>query len=224
MLRGYLKGLERGVAETPEKVAHYVAMSIEKADALERLIADLFAYTRIDRPEQQPDWQPVDLGALLRNEVEGVASLATSRGITLETDGPDGPCMVLGDKHLLARSIVNLLDNALRYAGDGGTVQVHWQRKGGEVVFSVEDSGPGIDPQDVPSIFTPLYRGKASHARSGGAGLGLAISQRVLRAHGGDLVATNAPVRGAILTGTLPVGRHVDPPMTPQASAVGLGT
>jgi signal transduction histidine kinase len=212
MLRGHLKGLERGVAATPEKIAHYVAVCQAKADELERLIADLFAYARLEYLEQEPERAPLELGELLRQAVEGAQPLAAAKGIVLVLDEPRRPCPVLGDPHLLVRAIENLLDNALRHTPEGGRIAVEWHQRAGEVVFAVKDSGPGIAPQDLPYLFTPLYRGEASrNRRTGGAGLGLAIARRILRAHGGELTAANGPAGGAVFTGTLPATDHAAP-------------
>ena len=209
MLRGYLKGLERGVATTPEKIARYVAQCQEKADALERLIADLFAYTRLEHLEMEPDRAPLEVGILLRQAVEGVQPLAAARSVTLALDAPPDPCVLLGDTHLLTRAVANLLDNALRHAPEGGTIRVRWHREDAAVVFTIQDNGPGIASTDLPHLFTPLYRGEASRNRqTGGAGLGLAISRRILRAHGGNLTAANVVSGGAVFTATLPASRR----------------
>ncbi len=220
MLRGYLKGVESGVAATPEKTARYLAMCRTQADALERLIADLFAYTRLEYLEQEPERAPLDLGALLRQTAESAQPLALAKGICLALDAPVEPCSLLGDSRLLARAVGNLLDNALRHAPDGGRIRMRGGREHETLVFAVEDSGPGIAAHDLPHLFTPLYRGEASRNRgTGGAGLGLAIARRILRAHGGDLTAANCPSGGAVFTGILPAARrpaHPSPPMPAQ--------
>ena len=78
--------------------------------------------------------------------------------------------------------------------------------RAGRAEFTVTDTGPGIAPRDLPHLFEPLYRGEASRNReTGGVGLGLAIAQRILRAHGGDLVAANRAGSGAAFTGWLPL-------------------
>lgn len=223
MLRGHLKGLERGVAATPEKVAHYIAVCQAKADALERLIADLFAYTRLEYLEQTPERAPLELGELLRQAVDGEQPLAAAKGITLALDAPAAPCALLGDGHLLSRSVENLLDNALRHTPEGGAITVRWNLKGAAATFSVADTGAGIPAHELPHLFTPLYRGEASRNRqTGGAGLGLAISRRILRAHGGDLTAANAPEGGAVFTGTLPASRRDTIPVHSPADAAAV--
>jgi signal transduction histidine kinase len=208
-LRGYLEGLDRGVANTPERVAHYLAVCRQQADALERLVADLFTYTRLDYLEEVPRREPLELGALLSATVEAARPLAEERQLRLEASGPCD-CVLEGDAHLLTRAVENLLDNALHHSPPGGCVSVRWERTPGSWwCFAVGDSGPGIAPADLPHIFDPLYRGDASRNRgTGGAGLGLAIARRILRAHGGDLTAANRPGGGAELTATLPAKVH----------------
>jgi len=220
MLRGYLQGLENGVAATPERMAHYVAACRAKADALERLIADLFAYTRLEHLEQQPACAPLDLGVLLDESVEGIQAPAAAKEIKLALDGPAEACMLSADGHLLARAVDNLLDNALRHTPDGGCIRVSWEREDSAVRVTVADSGPGIAAHDLPHIFTPLYRGETSRNRqTGGAGLGLAIARRILTAHGGDLTAANNPTGGAIFTATLPAPSRAFTPAEPVGAA-----
>ncbi len=210
-LRGYLEGLADGVANTPEKSERYLAISREKAAALERLVSDLFAYAQMEYLEQSPHREPLDLGALLRRTADGLRPLAEARGIELIIDGPIGTCICTGDEHLLSRALENILDNALRYTPTGGRIVVAWQREPDHVSFSITDSGPGFDPRDLPNVFSPLFRGEASrNRRTGGAGLGLTIARRAVLAHGGDLTAANAPGGGAVLRGILPAAASPD--------------
>ncbi|HEU5347735.1 MAG TPA: HAMP domain-containing sensor histidine kinase, partial [Ktedonobacterales bacterium] len=212
MLRGYLKGLQRGVAATPDKAAHYLAMCQAKADELERLVADLFAFTRLEYLELEPERQPMELGAVMQHVVEGAQPLAAAKDITLTLDAPSVPANLLGDANLLARAVENLVDNAIRYTPQGGSVCVHGQVENGKFVLSVADSGPGIATHDLAHVFKPLYRGEDSRNRqTGGAGLGLATARRIFVAHGGSLSAANRPEGGAIFTGTLPMPRRTLP-------------
>jgi signal transduction histidine kinase len=208
-LRAHLRGLQDGLATTPAKAEHYVTVCCEKADALERLVADLFAYTRVELLEETLQAEPLELGALLVHAVAVLQPRAAAKGVSPAATGPAEPCPLLGDSALLARALENLLENALRHTPAGGEVAVRWRREAVRLVLTVEDTGPGIAPADLPHLFTPLYRGEASRNRAtGGAGLGLAIARGILRAHGGDLTAANRTAGGAILTGTLPVMRQ----------------
>lgn len=207
-LRGYLEGLSAGVADTPEKRARYVAVAEEKAAALERLVADLFDYTRLEYLEQAPRAQPLDLAAFLRRAVEGMRPRAEARGLALRLCATT-PCRIDADSHLLMRAIENLLDNAIRYTPSGGSVRVSCAEGAEGVAFSVADTGPGIPIDDLPHLFTPLYRGESSrNRRTGGAGLGLTIARRIIRAHGGALRACNGDEGGAIFIASLPAARR----------------
>ncbi len=136
------------------------------------------------------------------------------------SDDPAEPCPLMGDSHLLARVVENLLDNAVRHTPAGGRIQVRWGCEQATLHFAVADSGPGIAAHDLPHLFTPLYRGETSrNRRTGGAGLGLAIARRILRAHGGDLTAANGPTGGAVFTGTLPATAHTPSVDVPMASS-----
>lgn len=209
MLRGYLQGLQRGVAATPEKATHYLEMCQAKANELERLIADLFAFTRLEYLELEPECQPLDLGDVLRPVVEGAQPLAAARQITLTLDAPPAPACLVGDPHLLARAAENLIDNAIRYTPEDGAVRVQWRAADAKIIFSVADTGPGIAAHELTHLFKPMYRGESSRNRqTGGAGIGLAIAQRILTAHGGSLTAANLPEGGAIFAGTLPAARQ----------------
>ncbi len=201
-LRGYLEGLSKGVASTPERTAHYIAVSQEKADELEHLIADLFAYTQVERLEQRAHHEPADLSQLLARAVESVRPQAEAKSVTLTLGEPDAPALIEGDAHLLTRAVVNLLDNALRHTPAGGAVDVCLRAAPERWILTVVDTGPGFDARDLPHLFEPLYRGEASRSRqTGGSGMGLTIARRILRAHGGDLTAANHSTGGAELTG-----------------------
>ncbi|MPZ48643.1 MAG: HAMP domain-containing protein [Dehalococcoidia bacterium] len=203
-LRGYLEGMEKGLADTPEKQQRYIATAQEKATALDRLVNDLFDYSRLEYLGRAPEKERFDLPAIVQRLVTGSQQHAETRGLRLIIHPGKERCEVEADPHLLGRVIENLLDNALRYTPRGGSVEVDCGLDGKTAWFRVADSGPGIPPADLPHLFSPLYRGEASRNRStGGAGLGLAIAQRIMQAHGGELRAENS-TRGAVFTALLP--------------------
>jgi signal transduction histidine kinase len=148
----------------------------------------------------------MDFGKLVTKSVDDLQLRAGARGVSVCVDGPAMPCEVNADWSQLARVLGNLLDNALLYTPASGHIDLDWCCDGEMIQFRVADSGPGIAAKDLPHLFTPLYRGETSRNReTGGAGLGLAIAQRILRAHGGDLLATNRPTGGAQFTGHFPI-------------------
>jgi signal transduction histidine kinase len=216
-LTGYLDGLRDGLARTPEKTEHYVAVCREQAATLERLVADLFAYARMEYLEQAIRREPLELGAVLRRAAEHLAPEAATRAIVIDLTGPGAPGPFMGDAQLMQRAVENLLDNAVQYTPVGGRISVRWRRQEDQLLFTIADSGSGISADDLPHLFTPLYRGAASRSReTGGAGLGLSIARRIVEVHGGALTAANGATGGAVFTGTLPASPQVE-----QASALG---
>ena len=172
-------------------------------DTLERLIADLFDFTRLEYLEQTPKREPLDLGELLQRSAEGASAEAEAKSVHLNLISGDAG-RIDADPHMLQRAIENVLDNAIRHTPSGGAITLEQGRRDGVAWFRISDSGPGIDPADLPHIFTPLYRSDASrNSRTGGAGLGLSIARSMLRAHGGDLPAAHRAAGGAVFEGTI---------------------
>lgn len=205
-LRGYLEGLDTGLADTPEKRARYLAIANEKARTLDALVADLFDYTRLEYLDQSPNHENLDLAELLHDLVDGLRPQANARDLKLALWPHDHSCPIDADREQLARAITNLVGNAIRYTPPGGRVDVSCGITADSTWFTVSDTGPGIDPNDLPHLFQPLYRGDHGRdAATGGTGLGLAIAQRILAAHQGTLQANNAPpTGGAVFTATIP--------------------
>lgn len=204
-LRGYLEGLEKGIAGSPEKTAHYVAVCQQKANELEHLIADLFAYSQLDYMERAQEHEVIDLRRLLRNAIDGIRPQAEEKAVALVLKTPAESCKAMAMAHLLTRAVDNLLENALRHTPSGGRITVSLSEEEHDWIMTVADTGPGIAAHDLPHIFDPLYRGEASRSRrTGGVGLGLAIARRVLQTHDGELAAANLTAGGAIFTGRLP--------------------
>lgn len=204
-LRGSFEAIETGVADTPEKQTYYFQLARERADALDRMITDLFEFTRLEYLEQEPVRAPVDFGQLVDRVAETLQPRAAAQGSTILLDIRPDLCEISADAHMLTRAIDNLVDNAIRYSGPNSTIWIECLSAPGSVVFSVADDGPGIPAEDLPNIFTPLFRGESSRNRkTGGAGLGLTIARRIVTAHGGSLTARNRTPHGAMFIGSLP--------------------
>ncbi len=205
-LRGSLEAIRTGVADTDEKKERYLNTAQEKADTLDRLISDLFDYTRLEFLEQAPNHEVVRVAEIVQQSVESLQPRARERGIGLTYRDSADQLATLGDAHLLIRAFENLIDNAIRFTPPGGWVRVEGMLDGQTITVTIADSGPGISPEDLPRIFDPLFRGEASrNRRTGGAGLGLTIARNVFVAHGGSLSAGNEPEGGAVFTATIPV-------------------
>jgi two-component system OmpR family sensor kinase len=145
---------------------------------------------------------PVDVVAVAEQVCGGLAAAAEARGVTLELDAPD-PASVRGHGGAIEGALRNLVGNALRFTPRGGRVIVR-VGSGADVRVSVEDSGPGVAPDERERVFEPFVRGAASAAAPGGLGLGLAIVRKVVQAHDGAVAVADSPLGGARFTITLP--------------------
>jgi signal transduction histidine kinase len=176
---------------------------LDSADQAVALISDLLDLSRLDEDRLKPVFRDIECGSVVRGAVQRVTPSAHERDIRVVSD-PPGRSGVLcrTDSHRVEQILVNLLRNAIRHSPGGGTVQVGVRAREGQVVFAVEDQGPGFDPQDAEHIFD-VYFTQAGEERLG-HGLGLPLSRRLARLLGGDLTGANRPEGGAVFILTLP--------------------
>ncbi|SER56292.1 cell wall metabolism sensor histidine kinase WalK [Psychrobacillus sp. OK032] len=205
-LRGYLDGLEQGIADSPDKMAKYLAVCKEKSAQLDRLVEDLFTYTKTEYLELELKKAIVDFPNLLQHSIESLSMLARQKNISITLNHLGDDCVIIGDWYLLNRAMNNIIDNAVRHTPQKGKILIQCYKDGNKIVFAVQDTGEGFTSEELQRVFEPLYRGEVSRNRlTGGSGLGLTISQRIIRLHGGDLAVGNHTEGGAILTGWIPL-------------------
>lgn len=183
-LRGSLQAIEHGIGD-----ADQLRRAQDKATLLDRLVGDLFTFSRLEYAGPELAHEALDAVALAYKAADTVdPRIAVVPAAT--------PLALDGDHAALLRVLVNLLDNAVRHARS--EVELRVRAEGEEVLFEVLDDGPGIAPNDLPQLFEPLFRAdRTRNSATGGAGLGLAIVQRLTVAHGGDVRAENRPGGGA---------------------------
>ncbi|MEU8802865.1 HAMP domain-containing sensor histidine kinase [Spirillospora sp. NPDC048819] len=167
---------------------------------LQHLAADLLLLARLDAGERPVSPEPVDMAELVRDELR--RRPAGARDLAIEADVAEAPS-VPGSRVRLARVLSNLLDNAERHAAAG--IRVRLGAQDGMAVLRVADDGAGVPPDDRERIFERFVRLDESRSRDdGGAGLGLAITHDVVRAHGGQITVGDAPEGGALFEVRLP--------------------
>ena len=182
---------------------------------LTRIIDDLFLLARTDAGGALDHREGVDVVELLLTALRSVRTIAVARHVALEFASPPSTTVVVnGDRTLLRRMVLNLLDNALKHTPAGGTITVSVATTGGEVACVIADTGPGIAPDLRPRVFDRFVRAapardddapQAGHdVIASGAGLGLAIAQSIATAHGGQITLDDTPV-GACFRVTLPL-------------------
>ena len=171
-----------------------------RADALERLIGNLFAYTRDDYAQPAPRLEAVAVAELLDEVAVGLEHAARVGDNTFELEG-DQTLGVSVDRDRVKRALSNIIDNAIRYSPPGAAIEVRWAALDASTVeITIQDRGPGIDPTLLPHIFEPGIRGtQAASSTDNGAGLGLTIARRLLEHQHATLTARNKPNGGAEL-------------------------
>ena len=177
----------------------FVADIGQEAERLSRITEDLLRLTRLDSGVLDP---PVRVDALpvLEQVMRMMTLVAQERKAELTYDAA-GECTVLATRDEIHQVIYNLTDNAVKYSGTGGIVQVSLRREGDWVVLKVADNGPGIPAEDISRVFERFYRVDKARSRSaGGTGLGLSIVSDTVKKRGGSVEAANRPGGGAVFT------------------------
>jgi two-component system sensor histidine kinase/response regulator len=135
--------------------------------------------------------------------VESALVYATRKGVEIATTVPEPPPVVWGDQGTLTEALVNILGNAVKFSREGGRIAVTAEARGDEVRIAVADGGVGIAPDDLPYIFDAFYS-QPGVAGERGSGLGLAVSRRIVEAHGGAIAVQSTPGQGSTFVITLP--------------------
>ena len=195
-IRGYAEALEEE-AIPPAESARVIGA---EADRLERLVADLLDLARFGRSDFSVAREPIDLACVVEQSVE--RHLPRARDMGLELSGAScSDSWVLGDHDRTLQAVSNLIENALRITPAGGSVSV--DAAPGQI--AVRDTGPGLDPEDIPRAFERFYlSGRYRSERPVGSGLGLAIVQELISAMGGTVEASTPPGGGAAFSIRLP--------------------
>jgi signal transduction histidine kinase len=204
-IRAMVEALHDGMVDDPETVQRYYRTIRADVIALNSLINDLFELAQLDAGGLVLELSPYAFGDLVSDALESFRVLAQQRGIDLQAVVAANVGQVRLNAPKIGRVLANLISNALRYTPEGGKVVVTAVSTSTGVQVTIQDSGPGFHPTDLPRIFEQFYRGEQARSRStGGAGLGLAIARGIVEAHNGRIWAENAPDGGAVVGFSLP--------------------
>ncbi len=174
----------------------------DEGERLARLSRELLDLSRIEAGEMPPRLAPVAAAALVRGAVEPLRLQVEAKGIALTVDAPPDLGHVMADRGQIERVLANLVTNAARATATSGQITVSAARRAGQVAISVTDTGTGIPPEYLRRIFEPFTQ--VPGVPVGGAGLGLAISKRIIEAHGGQMTVHSTVGEGSVFTFTLP--------------------
>ena len=204
-IRGYAETLLAGALDDTERRAEFVRTIHQQSDRLHALVEDLLSLAKLERPGARPRPESIDLRELVERQAAAFRHRAERAGLALEVV-PGPPVPVEADRALIEQVVANLIDNAVKYT-ERGRVRI---RLGGDEVrvwCEVEDTGPGIPPEDLPRVFERFYRvDKARSREKGGTGLGLSIVKHAVALQGGQVSVKSRPGQGSTFRFEIPRG------------------
>ncbi|MBS4219971.1 HAMP domain-containing histidine kinase [Bacillus sp. FJAT-49711] len=198
-IKGYVKGIEDGVANTPEKLERYMNIIYSTANDMDVLIDELFLYSKLDLKRLPFHFEKVDLYSFFTDFVDELAfNLEKEQGAaTLIANNADS-YIVEADREKLKRVVTNIVQNSLKYMDKNDKeINVRLLSKPGEVIVEMQDNGRGMNKEDIPFIFDSFYRTDTSrNSSTGGSGLGLSIVKKIIEEHGGAIWANSELGKG----------------------------
>lgn len=206
VIKGYAETLLDGVLESdPVKAKRFVEIIANHSERLTNLVNDILTLSSLESKGALMELNSIDVSGTISKAVTLLQERADQKNITVLNDSASAAVSrVLADQGRLEQVLVNLLENAIKYTPDGGTVRLSIENDGEYTKVSVSDSGIGIPFKDLPRIFERFYRVDEARTREqGGTGLGLAIVKHIVQLHGGNVAVNSEPGKGSIFSFTL---------------------
>jgi signal transduction histidine kinase len=201
--------LLRRKAESAEQLERLNTVG-NQASRLSRLIDGLLTMLELDKAEIA--LIPINLNIVGQNAVDRSREHAHGLGLSLDLTLPEEPALVSGEEGYLMKAVANLVDNAIAFTPAGGRIKVAIRAEEDRIVLTVSDTGIGIAADEHERIFERLYKvDKARTIDSGGLGMGLSITKRIMELHGGDVAVKSAPGEGSTFTLTFARARQAAP-------------
>ncbi len=210
LIRLYAETLEMGRLTSPQKYQEYYQIIRKESERLTALINNILDFSRIEAGRKEYDFRQTDMRELVRNTLDSYRYQIEQSGFTFEEKITDVP-MLRVDREAMARSLLNLVNNALKYSQDQKFIGVSLYRQNGSVNLEVVDHGIGIPEPEQQKIFEKFYRvGDPLVHNTKGSGLGLSLVRHIVQAHGGQVSVDSVPGQGSKFTISLPVngGEH----------------
>jgi len=205
-IRLFAETLEMGRLKSPEKAQEYYRIIRKESERLTALINNILDFARIEAGRKEYDFRETDIGELVRNTLDSCRFQFEQQGFTCEERiEPDLPKLRV-DREAIERSVLNLVNNAVKYSSNEKFLKVDAYRSNGSVKIEVIDHGIGIPCSDHQKIFEKFYRASDPLVHNTkGSGLGLSLVKHVVEAHGGEVGVSSDPGHGSKFTITLPV-------------------
>lgn len=201
-IKGYVEGVLDGVADTPEKQEKYFRTIYAKANDMEKMIEELFLYSKLDSNSETYSFAKVNLNDYFEDCIEEISVDLEAKHIDLGFfNYADKDVVIIADPEKLKRVITNIINNSAKYIGDKkGIINIRIREEAEFIQVEIEDNGKGIAKKEIPRIFERLYRTDASrNSAQGGSGLGLSIAKKIIEEHGGRIWATSKENTGTCI-------------------------
>jgi len=206
LIRLYAETLELGRLTSTEKYQEYFRIIREESERLTALINNILDFSRIEAGRKEYEFKETDLPQLVRSTLDSYRFQIEQNGFKFEENIAEDIPPLNVDREAIARSLLNLVNNALKYSKDRKFIGVRLYRANGSVKLEVQDHGIGIPPGEQEKIFEKFYRcGDPLVHNIKGSGLGLSLVRHIARAHGGDVQVESAPDKGSKFTIRLPL-------------------
>ncbi len=211
-LIGFIDTLRGAARDDAAARDRFLGIMESEAGRMNRLVGDLLSLSRVEAQERVRPTEPLDLTGLLRSILTSMTPLAEGTAVKLSLTAPGGPVQIPGDADQLRQVFTNLIENAIKYGGSGGSVTVELREiprdpalRAAAAEVRVIDRGPGIDSVHLPRLTERFYRADNHRSRQlGGTGLGLAIAKHIVNRHRGRLKVDSQKGRGATFSVVLP--------------------
>ena len=206
-IQGYLETVHMKDGDlAPAERQRYVKTALRNAQRLSDLVGELFELSKLETEQVEPTIELFPIAELIQDVVMQYEPQAEEQRVDLAADLPERHARAAADIGLVERALSNLIDNAIHYTPEGGTVRVRLKNETQEVCVEVSDTGPGIPDDELPHIFERFYRVEKSRDRDkGGAGLGLAIAKTILELHDRSLEVESTVGAGTTFRFRLPL-------------------
>jgi signal transduction histidine kinase len=206
LIRLYAETLELGRITTREKKQQYYRIIRKESERLTALINNILDFSRIEAGRKEYEFRETDIGDLVHNTLDSYRYQIESQGFEFEEKIDDNLPPVTVDREAIARAVVNLVNNALKYSDDDKFLGVKLYRDNGAVKLEVVDHGIGIARRDQSKIFEKFYRtGDPLVHNTKGSGLGLSLVRHITEAHGGEIEVDSTPGKGSRFVLSLPL-------------------
>ena len=211
-LMGFIETLQGPAHDDEAARDRFLRIMSDEANRMNRLVGDLLSLNRVESEERVRPREQLELTGLLQSTLNTLKPLAEDAGVPLTLNAPQGPVSLTGDSDQLRQVFTNLVENAIKYGGSGGSVEVlvtsserDTAMRGPAVRVQIIDKGPGIDAVHLPRLTERFYRADSHRSRElGGTGLGLAIVKHILNRHRGRLRVESDLGKGSVFTVILP--------------------